>query len=186
MTVTSDSRSALPGSIADPAVLRQRRAWRDLRVDAEEFLVWEAELLDEWELEVWLGLFTEDLSYLVPTTDRPNGDPDADLFLIQDDRFLLEQRVKSLLGKTAHAEWPHSRTRRLVTNVRVVAVDGDDVVVRSNFAVYRMRMGSVDCYVGRYQHHLQRGGDAGFRIARREAILDLETLRPHGKVSIIL
>jgi len=168
------------------AALDRRRGWRDLRNDVEEFLHWEAELLDSWNLELWLELFVDDGLYLVPSTDRPNGDPDRDLFLIQDDRFLLGQRVSSLLGRTAHSENPHSRTRRLVTNVRIESVDGETLTAVSNFAVYRMRMGDVDCYVGRYEHVLQRGGPAGFQIMRRTAVLDLEALRPHGKVSIIL
>lgn len=168
------------------ALLDRRRAWRDLRAEVEEFLHWEADVLDSWELELWLELFVDDSVYLVPSTDRPDGDPDRDLFLIQDDRFLLGQRVSSLLGRTAHSENPHSRTRRLVTNVRIDSVDGDTVTAASNFAVYRMRMGDVDCYIGRYEHVLRRGGAAGFQILRRSAVLDLEALRPHGKVSIIL
>lgn len=168
------------------ALLHRRREWRQLREEVEEFLHWEAEVLDSWALELWLGLFDDDGIYLVPATDRTDGDPDRDLFLIQDDTFLLGQRVSSLLGKTAHAENPHSRTRRLVANVRILDVDGDVVTVGSNFVVYRMRMGDVDTYVGEYRHVLRRGGPAGFTIARRQAILDLEALRPHGKVSIIL
>ncbi|MPY93107.1 MAG: p-cumate dioxygenase [Acidimicrobiia bacterium] len=156
-----------------------------LRLEVEEFLYHEADLLDRWDLEPWLELFTEDGQYSVPPTDRPDADPRQHTFLIHDDRFLLGQRVKSLLIKTAHAEWPHSRTRRLVTNVRASEDDaGVDVVAA--FAVYRMRYDLVDTYVGTYRHHLVRG-DAGQLLFRhRIAVLDLEALRPQAKVSIIL
>ena len=46
-----------------------------LRLEVEEFLVEEAALLDEWRLDEWLALFTEDATYVVPSTDLPDGDP---------------------------------------------------------------------------------------------------------------
>ena len=157
----------------------------DLQRAVEEFLYHESDLLDGWDLKEWLGLFAPDGRYLVPATDLPDGDERRDLFLINDDPFLLEHRVLSLLTKSAHAEWPHSRTRRLVTNVRAGRRDHGDVWASANFAVYRMRRGTVDTYVGRYRHVLTEGPD-GFRFVERRAILDLDALRPHGKLSIIL
>lgn len=156
-----------------------------LHFEVERFLVAEAALLDSWSLEAWLELFLPDGRYLVPTTDRPDADPRTDLLLIHDDRFLLGQRVRSLLTRSAHAEWPHSRTRRLVTNVTATAPDADTVLVTANFAVYRMRSGHMDCYVGHYDHTLVRTA-GGLRFLERKAVLDLEALRPQGKVSIIL
>lgn len=157
----------------------------DLVRSVESFLYEEATLLDEWRLHEWLALFAPHGRYLVPSTDKPDGDPARDLFLVQDDRFLLEQRVNSLLTRAAHAEYPHSRTRHLVTNTRAVETDAGQVEVRANFAVFRSRNGAVDTYFGRYVHVLERDGE-GFRFVTRTAILDLDALRPHGKVSIIL
>ncbi|MFJ9543768.1 aromatic-ring-hydroxylating dioxygenase subunit beta [Streptomyces sp. NPDC101225] len=151
----------------------------------ERFLYEEAELLDTWRLHEWLELFAPHGQYLVPSTDRPDGDPTRDLFLIQDDRFLLEQRVNSLLTRAAHAEYPHSRTRHLVSNVRVTEAECDRLAVTANFAVFRVRAGSVDTYVGQYRHVLVTDGGA-FRYEIRKAVLDLDALRPHGKVSVIL
>lgn len=152
----------------------------------EQFLYTEADLLDRWKLHEWLALFTVDGTYQVPSTDHPEGDPATDLYLIHDDRFLLEQRVSSLLTRAAHAEYPHSRTRRLVTNVRITGLHGDRVTVAANFAVHRSRSGSVDLYVGHYEHVLDITEDSEFRFVTRRAVLDLEALRPHGKISIII
>lgn len=157
-----------------------------LRALVEEFLIFEADLLDSWKLEEWLALFTEECSYLIPATDRPGGDPFTDLFLVQDDRFLLEQRVDSLMTRTAWAESPHSTTRRLVTNVRATHLGEGAVEVRANFLVTRARQATVDLYPGHYEMLLEAGGPAGFRIRMRKAVLALEELRPHGRVSIIL
>ena len=156
-----------------------------LRNQVETFLFEEAELLDSWRLHEWLELFGGEGRYLVPATDLPDGDPRNDLFLIQDDRFLLEQRVNSLLTRSAHAEYPHSRTRRLIANVRAGQNEGGQVMVAANFAVYRSRNGIFDTYVGHYRHVLERDGDS-FRFLVRKAVLDLESLRPQGKISIII
>jgi p-cumate 2,3-dioxygenase beta subunit len=155
------------------------------RQEIEDFLYEEAALLDEWRLEEWLALLTEDASYYVPSTDIPDGDHKATLFLIADDAMRIRSRVKQLLGRFAHAETPRSRTRRMVGNVRVRKVEGDTIEVTANFVVYRMRQELVDTYVGRYEYVLVRR-DGALKIRERRAILDLESLRPQGKVSIIL
>lgn len=173
MTELQTSLDALPAS--GDALLRK----------VEQFLFEEADMLDGWRLHEWLALFAPEGRYLVPATDCPDGDPTRDLFLVQDDRFLLEQRVNSLLTRSAHAEYPHSRTRRLVSNIRVISNEGARLDVVANFAVFRFRSGTMDTYVGRYRHVLD-GSDGGFRFLVRKAVLDLDALRPQGKISIIL
>lgn len=154
------------------------------RTEAEDFLYAEADLLDSWRLEEWLDLFSPDAQYWVPSTDQPNGKPDDTLFLIADDMARLRARVKRLLSVHAHAESPHSRTRRMISNVRVDNA-GDEILIRSNFVVYRFRGEAADQYVGHYEHGLV-GRNGALKIRMRKAILDMEALRPVGKVSIIL
>jgi p-cumate 2,3-dioxygenase beta subunit len=154
--------------------------------EVTQFLNRESDLLDSWRLHEWLELFRPEGHYLVPSTDKPDGDPAQDLFLVQDDRFLLEQRVNSLLTRAAHAEYPHSRTRRIISNIAVEAGDDEQLQVSANFAVFRVRNAAVDTYLGHYRHLLVRDADHGFRYVERKAVLDLDALRPHGKVSIIL
>jgi p-cumate 2,3-dioxygenase subunit beta len=152
----------------------------------EQFIYSDAALLDAWRLHEWIEYFTVDARYLVPATDKPDGDPDRDLYLISDDRFLLEQRINSLLTRAAHAEYPHSRTRRLITNVRVVRRNGDHLDVEANFVIFRIRAQAMDTYVGHYEFELERDASLGFRFRTRKAVLDLDSLRAQGKVSIIL
>ena len=155
------------------------------RAEIEDFLYEEAALLDEWRLDAWLALFTDDATYSVPSTDAPDADPSDTLFLIADDYASLRSRVEQLMGKTTWSESPHSRTRRLLGNVRIRRSDGARVWVTANFAVYRMRTDQTATYVGRYEYVLERRA-AGLRIRERRAILDLESLRDVGKVSFIL
>ncbi|WP_329410309.1 aromatic-ring-hydroxylating dioxygenase subunit beta [Nocardia vinacea] len=152
----------------------------------EQFLYRDADLLDQWRLHEWLDYFDPAGQYLIPSTDLPEGDPSTDLFLVQDDRFLLEQRVNSLLTRAAHAEYPHSRTRRMLSNIQVHLRTDGGLDVTANFAVFRMRSGALDTYIGQYRHHLIRHERLGYRFLVRKAVLDLDTLRPHGKVSVIL
>jgi p-cumate 2,3-dioxygenase beta subunit len=153
----------------------------------EEFLYREAALLDEWRLDEWLALLTEDAQYRVPSNDAPEGDPASTLFTIADDIQRLRGRVRRLKDPQAHAEFPHSRTRRLLANVRVEATDaGDELVAHANFVVYRFRRGGQEsAYVGRYRYRLRVVAGA-LRIALREAILDSEELGRLGAVSFIL
>lgn len=157
------------------------------REQVEDFLYAEAALLDEWRLNEWLGLFDQkDGGYYMPTTDHPDGDPNIDLFLIADDMPKLRSRVEQLLSGLTWAENPRSRTRHMVSNVRILGCDGDVVSVNANFVVYRMRFQNIDPYIGTYRYKLVPRDKGMFTILERRVILDLEALRPHGKVSFIV
>jgi len=155
------------------------------RQEVEDLFFKEAALLDEWRLEEWLELLTEDATYEIPPTDVPEGDSRNTLFIIADDAVRIRSRVKQLLGKAAWAENPHSRTRRMIGNVRLLGTEGENILVTANFAVHRMRYESVDTYVGHYDYKLVRDGNL-LKIRERRVILDNEALRPHGKISFIL
>ncbi|WP_338449934.1 aromatic-ring-hydroxylating dioxygenase subunit beta [Niallia oryzisoli] len=151
----------------------------------EQFLFKEADMLDAWQLEEWLQLFTEDGTYSVPTTDNPDGDSKNSLFLISDNYSRLKARVKRLSNKWAHSENPRSRTRRFITNVQIAEEADGEIKFTANFIVYRMRYGFTDAYVGKYYYTLvNQNGE--LKIKDRKAVLDLEALRPHSRVSIIL
>jgi p-cumate 2,3-dioxygenase beta subunit len=157
----------------------------ELRAAVEDFLYYEAALLDEWRLDEWLALFVPEARYVVPTTDLPEGDPERDLVFVDDDYTRLQGRVNRLKSRHAHREFPWSRTRRLITNVRLLDCTDDAVTVTASFAVYRFREGRGAPYVGRYDYTLQRTDD-DFKIRYRRATLDQESLQEHGAISIIL
>ena len=156
------------------------------REEVEALFYEEAALLDAWRLDDWLGLLTPDARYLVPPNDVPDGDPRDTLFTIADDIRRIRGRVKRLNSAEAHAESPRSRTRRMVSNVRIVERGGDELVAEANFIVYRFRRDErIGEYVGRYRYRLRATGD-GLRIAERRAVLDCEELGALGSVSFIL
>jgi len=157
----------------------------ELERAVERFITMEAALLDEWRLDEWAKLFTDDGRYWIPATDLPNGRPGETLGLIDDDIVRIRARVERLLSRHAHAEYPWSRTRRLVTNVRITEASGDEIKACASFLVYRIRNRHVDPYVGHYEYIFRRFGGE-LKIRSRAAILDLEALDPHATVSFIL
>jgi p-cumate 2,3-dioxygenase beta subunit len=161
------------------------------RQEAEDFLYHEAALLDAWKLDEWLALLTDDARYQVPSNDAPEGDPKDTLFLIADDIARIRGRVTRLKDPQAHAEFPHSRTRRMISNVRVErpappSPEGEGALVHANFVVHRFRRDErVTQFVGRYRYRI-RLVDGQPKIALREAILDSQELGSLGAVSFIL
>jgi p-cumate 2,3-dioxygenase subunit beta len=152
----------------------------------EQFLFHEADLLDRWELEAWEGLFADEAEYLVPPTDV-DGDtasPETSLFYVFDDRQRLHERVVRLGKKGAHSEMPRSRTRRLISNV-IVSRDEASISARASFVVYRSKDGVTDAFIGHYLYQIAEHADR-LMIKRKTCVLDLEALRPHGRISIIL
>lgn len=156
------------------------------RIEAEDFLIHEAALLNEWRLDEWRALFTEECRYLVPnTTGDPYAPPETSLYLIADDGHHLTERVKRLGKKSAHAEYPRSRTRRLISNVRFLARSALTVKLECGFITYRTSQGVTDTFFGCHEHTLVEQ-DGALRILEKRTILDMETLRPQGRLSIIV
>jgi p-cumate 2,3-dioxygenase subunit beta len=155
------------------------------REEIENFLYEEAALLDEWRLNEWADLFTEDGYYYVPSPDDLEGDPNNSVFLIADDIRQIRSRARQLLDRFAWAENPRSRTRRLIGNVRILDAGSNTVRVTANFLVHRTRLERVDTYMGRYEYKLVRNNQS-FKIVERKVFLDVDSLRPQAKVSIIV
>lgn len=107
------------------------------------FLYREAELLDENRYLEWFETcIAGDLSYTVPTRttrERASGIPEfsTESFHLHETFETMEVRVKRLLTEHAWAEDPPSRTRRLVTNIRVREMPGDEADVKSYLSLYR-------------------------------------------------
>jgi p-cumate 2,3-dioxygenase beta subunit len=171
----------------DDRVMNAARDADDVtREEVEDFLYHEAMLLDAWRLDDWLELLTEDATYRIPSNDAPDSDPRNALYTIADDMVRIRGRIKRLNSPEAHAEFPRSRTRRMISNVRITGRDENFIDIAANFVVYRFRRDArIGEYVGRYEHRLKVTGDE-LRIADRKAILDSQELGGLGSVSFIL
>ncbi len=163
-----------------------------LRLDVEAFLYYEAELLDDRRFHDWIELFTDDARYRVPAREnrltRPGAvaeELESQNTYFDDDKKALRMRVERLYTGIAWSEAPPSRTRHLVSNVRVRASSPGGIDVSSNFTVYRTRLErDTDLFAGQRDDLLVRTGDS-FRIARRTVILDQAVLEAKS-ISIFL
>jgi p-cumate 2,3-dioxygenase beta subunit len=156
------------------------------RTEVEDFLFHEAALLDEWRLDEWQTLLTDDAHYLIPPNDDLDGDYRSSLFIIADDRERIRQRIIRVLDPNCHAEYPKSRTQRIVGNVRILSQDGDMVEVAANYICYRYRRYErIGQYVGNYCYKLVRKGES-FLIKEKKIVIQANELGQLGSVSIIL
>lgn len=155
------------------------------RSEVEEFFYDEAALLDDWDLDRWLTLFVPGATMNVPTTDAGGLGPESAGYFVADDWDLLKARVKRLKSRKAHAENPHSRTTRVVGNVRILGREGNVLRAGANFIIHRYRDGGSFHYVGRYAHELLVTDD-GLKLTLRRAILTNEAMEPGARLSFIL
>ncbi|MBB35096.1 MAG: aromatic-ring-hydroxylating dioxygenase subunit beta [Hirschia sp.] len=158
------------------------------RSEVEDVLFQEAEFLDSWQLMEWAEMYTEDSFYEVTSpacSDPYTADARNTLFLISDRIDRIRGRAKRLLKKTAHAEYPHSKTRHMVSNVRVVEADGDTTKVRANFAVFRTKEDNSTIYMGEAFITLLETPD-GVKIQHKRCVLDINSLYNQGRLTIIL
>jgi p-cumate 2,3-dioxygenase beta subunit len=158
------------------------------RAEAEDFLYHEAELLDEWRLPEWAQLYTEDALYEVtsPASADPVASDAADsLFLISDRIDRIRGRASRLMKKSAHAEYPRSKTRHLVTNVRVLGGEDGGTRVRSNLVVYRTKEDTTSVFMGEAWATLVQAQGV-LKIHRKRIILDLNSLYNQGRLTIVL
>jgi biphenyl 2,3-dioxygenase beta subunit len=159
----------------DPALV----ASMVLQHQVERFYFDEAALLDGHDLEAWVNLFTDDTHYFMPIRRtrlrRELGQEftqPGEVAFFDDDKGTLVARWQKFATGAAWAEDPPSRTRHLITNIRVTNDRGDELDVESYFHVYRTRLKSeVDSWVGMRQDMLRREGGS-FKIARRRILLD--------------
>jgi p-cumate 2,3-dioxygenase beta subunit len=173
--------------VKDPISLRVEHMLE--REAVRSFFTREAVLLDSWSLQEWADLFTDDGSYLIePTGDDIDGerDPAKNFYLVIDDRAKLQQRVERLGKVTAHAEFPHSMTRHLFTNVRILGSSPEGLTAAVDFLTVRNRRRANSQFVGTSSYELVRVGTEDFRIRLKTVSLAHENLFEQGKLPIIL
>ena len=150
-----------------------------LQYEVEQFLYDEAALLDARQYREWLGLLADDMHYWMPIRRTVmKGDLEFEftkpgaMAYFDDDRVLLEMRVKKLEASNAWSEDPPSRSRHFVSNVRITEISGSDITLDACFHVYRTRLNSeIDSWIGRRTDVLRRSGTA-FKLAKRHLFLD--------------
>lgn len=177
LTAAPTDSSAPAAAAGRPAVDAQTRQ------EIEDFLYYEAELLDDRRFDEWIELFAEDARYEMPirvTREKRAGwelAPNGKIF--DDTKATLRIRVQRLGTEYAWAEDPPSRTRHYLTNLRISPGErAGEYQVRCNLLVYRNRGESpeYDLLSAERQDLLRRRPGGGWEIARRLVALDQSTV----------
>jgi 3-phenylpropionate/cinnamic acid dioxygenase small subunit len=152
--------------------------------EVERFLYEEAALLDAHRYEQWLELLTDDIHYFMPIRrTRTKRELDAEftqpgeMAWYDDNKIVLAARVTKFATGRSWAEDPPSRTRHLITNVRVIEDNGSELTVESNFHLYRTRLKSEESsWIGSRRDVLRRELDGRLKIAKRTILLEQTVL----------
>lgn len=160
-----------------------------LRLEIEDFLYREAELVDDRQYDEWLALFSDDLQYRMPMVRSLHAERIAGAYLtgpldiswFDEGKQTLATRVAQIRTGVHWAEEPLSRTSHLVTNVRLLDAtpspeDAREVEVSCKFLIYRNRNADEeDTLIGKRVDALRRSGDT-WSIHRRTLYINQSVL----------
>ncbi len=152
-------------------------------LQAHQWLVDEAYLLDAQSYEEWLDLLTEDIHYVMPvrvTTALGSGfDTSPGMAHFDEDKYSLSRRVARFLTEHAWTEDPPSRLRHYVTNVRTFAADDPDHLVAESAVLLFRNRGDIreSSLVSAGREDLLRRVGEGWRLARRIIYVDESVIR---------
>ncbi|MES2339934.1 MAG: aromatic-ring-hydroxylating dioxygenase subunit beta [Pseudomonadota bacterium] len=154
-----------------------------LQQACEEFLNREAEYLDDRRFAEWFELLDPAIDYSAPVrTGRENWDGTGisdTAFYLKEDHASIEMRVKRLRSRYAWSESPATRTRRMVSNIRVTSHGSDPALVaaRSNLVVFCHRGDAAHPQILTAERFDEiRIGTEASRLVKRTAILDSTVL----------
>jgi 3-phenylpropionate/cinnamic acid dioxygenase small subunit len=165
----------------DSLSLRQRM---ELQFEIDQFLYAEAAMIDAREYRAWLDLWTDDCSYWMPirrTVTLADIDREftrrGSMSFFDEDKRALAMRVAKMESGSSWSEDPPSRTRHFVSNVRLIAVAGNEYTVELAFHLYRSRLDTEEsAWVGRRVDTLRRVA-GGLKLCGREIYLDQTLIR---------
>ena len=152
--------------------------------EIEEFLYYEAELLDQRQYDEWLNLLDEDIHYTMPIRrnvkhgedQREFSNAESEISWFDEGKRTLASRVKQVNTGVHWAEEPQSRVCHMVSNVQIFDATDTEVHVKSRMLVYRNRLeDETDLFVGKREDVLKKV-DGKWKITKRKIILDQNVL----------
>ncbi|MDO5700827.1 MAG: 3-phenylpropionate/cinnamic acid dioxygenase subunit beta [Bowdeniella nasicola] len=170
----------------------------DIERSLARFLYNEAEMVDDLRWDDWLTMLHEDLYYWGPVREnRVYRERKFDTYekgtsvYFEESYEYMRQRVFRLQTSKAWAEEPASRSRHIISNIRVDAVAENDpdlreclrgleaYRVKSNIFVYRTRGERDEDHITAERRDIivrDDGGPWGWKLAERELRFDMATI----------
>ena len=144
------------------------------------FLYKESRLLDERDWDSWLALYDENVDYWMPAWDDDGeltDDPQTQISLIYYPRRAgLEDRIFRIRTDRSSATIPDTRTSHNITNVEIVAQNGNEVQVRFNWHTASVRYNHTDQFFGTSFYTLDVSSGSPI-IKKKKVILKTDYIR---------
>lgn len=137
--------------------------------EVEQFLYKEARLADENRYSEWEALWTDDGVYWVPANSG-DIDPEYEMSIIYDHRSRISVRVNQFNSGKRHAAEPEIKIRRVVSNIEILNIDGDEIEVASNAMLFVCSESVNDVWAARNDHTLRRV-NGELMLARKKVVL---------------
>lgn len=160
--------------------------------ECTDFLIHEADLLDQHRYKEWLELCTEDISYKVPIrlTRELNAETDfSDVSYHMNETIgSLNVRIKKTYSGYNWAEDPASRTRHYLSNFRMEMLDdeGHEVLMKTNLLLFRNKFDYPEYnLISSERHDTLRKENETWKLAKRIVYLDHSTV-PMSNLAIFL
>lgn len=156
---------------------------------AVRLVLHENRLLDQWRLEEWLELWSEDGIYWVPIGES-DVDPRRTVSIIYDDYSRLQDRVYRLTHAGGHSQEPRSRTNHMLTNFEVGSDPSTGTLeVQANLLIAEARRERQTLYPARVEYVLESAespnGQVGLRIRHKKVVL-LANDHPLGNLTFAI
>ena len=129
----------------------------DTQREVENFLYFQAEVLDERRWEAWLNLFTEDGIYWMPASrEQKIGEGQPNIFY--EDYHLMNMRIRRVEHPYAHSQAAGHRTSHVVSNVIIQKEEKakGELLVSSRFHMVEYRLDDQRYFGGKYTHTLKK------------------------------
>jgi 3-phenylpropionate/cinnamic acid dioxygenase small subunit len=134
----------------------------DLQQRVEQFLFYQAELLDTKNWQAYIALFDDEGVYWMPARREQTEWLDSPS-IFAEDRQLMSVRMGRITHPNAWSQAPLWETNHVLGGVVIEDLTDTQIQVRSRFQVLELRRDQLRSLAGAYRHTLLRRG-AEFKI----------------------
>lgn len=149
-----------------------------------QFLYFEARLLDERRWDEWLALWTDDGMYWVPQSFEQTS-PYDHISLFWENKMLRELRMRRLENARNWSQQPPTQASRLLGNISIEGQDQQGyLVVRANFQSVESRAGQQRVLAGSYIYKLASTADSWKLYLKQVNLINREDVHSNLEVHV--
>ena len=141
------------------------RVETDLQQQVEQFLFYQAELLDTKSWQAYIELFAEEGVYWMPARPEQTEWVDSPS-IFAEDKQLMTVRMGRITHPNAWSQVPLWQTNHVLGNVVIEELTETRIRVRSRFQVLELRRDVLRSLAGVYRHTLLRAQDFKIELQR--------------------